>query len=92
MPTPLPARVDISPDVLYQVINGESVLLNLETEHYYSLDNVGTRMWQLMAEHNELAVVVDQLLAEYDVDEATLRASLADLLAKLSNAGLVAVD
>lgn len=91
MPTSLPSRVAIAPDVLYQVLEGESVLLNLKTEHYYSLDEIGTRMWQLLDEHGDPTTVVEQLLAEYDADEATLRQDLADLIGKLSQAGLVTI-
>jgi hypothetical protein len=91
MSTSLPTRVAIPPAVLFQELEGECVLLNLDTERYYSLDDVGTRMWQLLAEHGDVATVVEQLLAEYDVDEATLRQDLVDLIGKLSEAGLVTI-
>lgn len=40
----LPCQVIPKPDVLFQPLNGESILLDLYTEQYYSLDDVGTRM------------------------------------------------
>lgn len=89
MSTSLPACVAISPDVLFQELKDEAVLLNLDTERYYSLDDVGTRMWQLLAEHSNVAAVVGQLLGEYDVDEATLRQDLANLIAQLAEEELI---
>ena len=92
MSTSLSARVAIPPDVLFQELEGACVLLNLDTERYYSLDDVGTRMWQVMAEHNDVATVVEQLLDEYDVHEATLRHDLANLIAELTEEGLITVQ
>ena len=36
-------RVVVPPGVLVNVIDGESVLLNLKNERYFGLDEVGTR-------------------------------------------------
>ena len=92
MTAPLPKRVVIPPDVLSRELDNEGVLLNLETERYYTLDDVGMRMWQLLAERGDVETVVAQLLDEYDVDEATLRRDLADLIARLVEAELVTVE
>ncbi len=39
-------RVEVPKHVLVRFLDNESVFLNLETEHYYGLDEIGTRMWQ----------------------------------------------
>ena len=39
-------KIQISPDVLSQEVNGETVLLDLEGESYFGLNEVGTRVWQ----------------------------------------------
>lgn len=88
----LPTHITISPDVLFQGLEGESVLLHLESERYYGLDDVGTRIWELLDEHSDTATVLERLLAEYDADEATLRQDLADLIAKLVAVGMVVVE
>jgi hypothetical protein len=76
--------------VVFQEVEGEVVLLDLEADRYYSLDDVGTRCWQLLVEHGEWERVVSTMLAEFEVDEATLRADLAAFLGRLQRAGLVA--
>ena len=65
------------------------MFFNCLTDRYYHLDDVGTRMWQLLAESGETESVVSQLLAEYDIEEETLRQDLAALITKLSDAGLI---
>jgi Coenzyme PQQ synthesis protein D (PqqD) len=78
-----------SEDVLHQELSGETVLLNLKTEHYFGLDPVGTRIWQLLGETSNAEDVVKTLLDEYEVEEAQLRADVERLLGELASAGLV---
>ena len=82
-------RLKAAPQVVFQEVEGELVLLDLDAERYYVLDDVGARCWNLLAEHGDMEQVVSSMLSEYDVDEATLRSDLGELLARLRSAGLV---
>jgi hypothetical protein len=84
-----PGALKVASGVSFQEIEGETVLLDLKAERYYVLDDVGTRCWQLLTEHGEVDRIVASMLAEFDVDEPTLRSDLDSLLARLSAAGLV---
>jgi len=90
--TTLPTLVTMSPEVLFQELDGEAILLNLQNEHYYSLKESGVRMWQLLAKHGDVATVTEQLLEEYDVEEATVNRDLAHLIPWLAERGLIKVD
>lgn len=81
-----------SPEVLMQELDGEAVLLNLESERYFGLDDVGTRVWQHLLEHGLLRRVCEEMQSEYDVDEATLRADVLRLVEELIGAGIVTVE
>ena len=72
-----------SQEVLFQPLGEEAVLLNLQNNRYYGLNEVGARMWQLLQEHGELYAVVAQMVAEYEVEEAVLRQDLQTLIAQL---------
>ena len=78
-----------APEVLFQELDGETVLLNLRDERYYGLDDVGTRVWQLLGEHGDIERIVSTMLGEYDVEEATLRQDVEKLIAALLEVGLV---
>ena len=88
----LPQRVRLSPEVLFRELEGEAVMLDLETERYYGLDETGTRIWQLLDEHGETEAVVAQMLCEYDVAEEQLRNDLVSLLGELAEAGLIRLE
>jgi len=80
-----------SPDVLSQELDGETVLLDLNSETYFGLNEVGTRVWQLIPEAVGLEGIFQALLAEYEVDEATLLEDLRELINDFSDAGLITV-
>lgn len=83
-------RFTIATEVLYQQIGDEVVLLHIDSGRYYGLDDVGARFWQLMAERDgSPEATISSLLAEFEVDEATLRADLQRLLLELTDANLL---
>lgn len=84
--------VTASQEVLFQEVGGEAVLLDLGSERYFGLDEVGCRIWQLLQEHGGVQIVFDRMLEEYDVEPARLEADLLNLLGDLAAAGLVSVD
>jgi hypothetical protein len=81
--------VTISDQVISQEVSGETVLLDLNRESYFGLDEVGTRVWQLINEDGHLPAILATMLQEFEVEELTLKNDIADLLAKLEAQGLV---
>lgn len=77
--------------VLIQELEGESVLLDVDRGQYFGLDEVGTRMWALLAGSASVESAYQTLLSEYDVEPERLRSDLADLVRKLLDAGLMRV-
>ena len=78
-----------APDVLFQEVFGELVLLSPRKGVFYSLDSVGARVWELLCQSGDLEKVVPELLEEYDVSEERLRMDLEALLADLCTAELL---
>ncbi len=85
-------KVTIPDDVVSRDLAGEAVILNLANGTYFGLNEVGTRIWNLLAEHKSTEQVLPPLLAEYEVEEAQLRQDLEVLLQTLTEKGLIVVD
>lgn len=81
----------ISDKAITQEVGGETVILDLGSEQYFSLDQVGTQVWQLLKSGLSEAEVVETLLAEYEVDEATLSRDVSQLMTSLADAGLISL-
>jgi hypothetical protein len=66
-----------------QDVEGESVLLNLDTQCYFALDQVGTRMWAVLTAAASIQEACEVLLAEYDVAPDVLREDMEELIGQL---------
>lgn len=91
MPLSFNQRVKLSDDVLVSDLEGEFVILNLNSQRYYGLDKVGTRFLTLLGDSESIEQAFETLLMEYDVEADTLRVDLTELLTKLSEQGLVEI-
>ena len=85
-------NIRIPDDVVFRVLGDEAVILNLSTGIYFGLETVGTRMWQLIAEHGSTEKVGEALLAEYEVEEGQLRQDLDLLIQQLRDKGLLITE
>jgi hypothetical protein len=72
--------VRVNAGTLHRELQGEGVLLQLDTGEYFGLDAIGERMWTLLAEYGRVATVHAHLLEEFDVDAETLSRDLAELV------------
>ena len=82
-------RVTAPDYVLLQELGGEAVILSLKGGRYFTLDDVGTRMWHAVTTAPSIAAARDALIEEYDVEPERLENELIDLVDKLAAEGLV---
>ncbi len=82
-------RVTVPDDVLISQLQEESVILNLDTESYYGLDDVGTRFLSVLTTSDSIETAYDRLRREYDVDPQVLRDDLVALVENLIDQGLL---
>jgi len=84
-------QVKIDPNVILQEVDDEAVLLNLTDEHYFGLDDVGLRFWQLLELHQNTDQVIEVLKLEYDAPQETLHKDLGKFVIELEGAGLLSI-
>lgn len=82
-------RYAVSESVLFRELQGEAVLLEIESGVYFGLNEIGSRIWNLLVAHGDLERVLIDLLDEYDVSEKRLRGDLEAFLATLVERQLV---
>lgn len=83
--------VSVSKGQLASSVGGETVILGLDAGHYYGVDAVGARVWQLIQQPASVASIRDTLVREYDVDPARCESDLLALLAQMLGAKLIEV-
>jgi len=82
-------RVTIPEGVLISNLQEESVILNLDSERYFGLDDVGTRMLTVLTTSESIEAAYQKLTHEYDVDGQTLRQDLLEIVEDLVKQGIL---
>lgn len=85
-------RVKIPDGVLISKLQEESVILNLDSERYYGLDDVGTRILTVLTTSESIEAAYETLVKEYNIDAQVLRRDLLELVEQLVEQGLIKIS
>ncbi len=85
------ARVRLANDVLMQKVGDDAILLNLKTENYFALDEIGTRIIDTLQESDSVAQAVQKLVGIYEVDEGKLTTDAVRLVEECEQHGLLQI-
>lgn len=78
------------PDVIStQLDEEEAVLLSLETQRYYSLNETGSRIWDLLSSGRTVDEIATAITEEWAVDYNEARQYVEQFLEELDEEGLV---
>jgi hypothetical protein len=84
--------VRVPEGVVFRELDGETVILNLESGTYFGLDPIGTRIWQLCQERGSLRSVLAAMLEEFDASADVIQSDILALVDELSAQGLIALQ
>ncbi|MCI0421658.1 MAG: PqqD family protein [Acidobacteria bacterium] len=82
-------RLQPDPEVICQRMGTEIVLLHLRTDRFYELNHTAARLWELLSQKCDLALIHETLLSEFEVDPGQLANEIRALLASLKSEGLI---
>ena len=81
------------PPVVAEAIDGEVMIINLDSGAYYSVSGAGALVWKRLVEGETTAALVADALSRFDVDGATLAGDVDRFVADLVTEGvLVPID
>uniref|UniRef100_UPI003564B5F8 PqqD family protein n=1 Tax=Sulfurovum sp. TaxID=1969726 RepID=UPI003564B5F8 len=87
----LKQKINISDQVFAQEVDEEIVLLDMNSENYFGLDETGSAIWQQLSKTGSLQATYDALIEEYEIQPAQLEADIFAFVQTLVDAGLVEV-
>jgi len=76
-------------EVAWRDLDGEAVILNLKTDTYFSLDKIGTKIWNKMIEKSEIKDLVSLITSLYDVPAKEAEGDVKELISSLKKTGLI---
>ena len=78
-----------SPDAMVRTVGDEAVILHVPTGEYFSLNEVGLFVWELLDGGADIDLVADRVTSVYEIDPETAHRDVTELLADFEKAHLV---
>lgn len=73
-------------------LDGEKVMMNLDKGEYFMMNEVGSRIWEIISEPINVKDIINTLRNEYEVDEETCKDTVIEFLGRLDNADLISIN
>lgn len=86
---PLDQPLGLAPDVVFQVIKGEALILKLDDEQVFALNETGARIAELITQGHRVDAVAAALSAEFGVARDRIDAEVRALVQSLVSRGLL---
>ena len=85
----LASKVEIKESVFVQEVDGEMILLDSETEEYFSLNEIGSFFYELLVEKEDLSAVLEELQKSFEVPKEQLQKDLFSFVEALEERKLL---
>jgi hypothetical protein len=84
-------KVHQSPGVLFNQVDDDLVMMDVNSGNYFGINPVGAEIWNKMEEPVTIQEIINQLLAEYDIDEEICRRETLAFVQQTLERGFVKV-
>jgi len=78
-----------SESLVWRIIEGEAVILNLDSGCYYRLNPSGTQIWQMLEQKKDKGEIIKSLARQYSQSELKIRDDFESLLRDFKKEGLI---
>jgi hypothetical protein len=79
----LPAKIEVSSEISWRDVNGETIILNLKTGEYFTLNDTGKILWKGICENQKPSELVLSLANEYKMDNKEVERDVLDFISGL---------
>jgi hypothetical protein len=81
-----------APNMAWQTIDGELVLLNIDGRELLGVNEVGARIWELADGQHDLAAIAAVISGEFEVTAEEAASEVERFVAELERAGALVTD
>jgi hypothetical protein len=85
-------KVQIPSSVFIQEVDNEVIILDTITEEYFSINEVGKDIWDLISKNQSLKAIKEELSLVYEIDENQLEVDIINFIKALNEKGLINID
>lgn len=88
----LQSVISRSEDYLSNEIDGEIVMMNIETGAYVSLNPTGKSIWDLLNEPTSIDVIINSLIKEYNISKEACENDIKPFIQKLIDQKIININ
>jgi hypothetical protein len=81
-----------SPEIVFNKLDEEIMMMSIKNSEYYGLDNIASRVWEILTKPSTLSEIVETLLEEYEVSEDRCYADVTEFLMALEEKKLIEIS
>lgn len=85
----LESTISRSQDLASTEVDGELVLVDIDSGDYFGFDTILTRIWALLDEPTAVSTLIDRLLEEYDVERGVCERDTLEVLNRMLDDKLI---
>ena len=82
-------KLRIAPNVFLRKFDLEAIVLDMRVGEYFSLNEIGVRVWSEIEKGNDLVASIEGLASEYDAPKQQIEADVKLLVEELKRRGLL---
>ena len=86
------SKVTVSKNVFAQEIDEETIILDSETQEYFSLNEIGKVIWSLLERNKQLEEIKAEMLDMYEVPADQIEKDLLNFIQALGAKRLISID
>jgi len=75
----------------FQRIEGDTIIVDPKDRLMHQLNDVGARVWELLTKKQTVSGIISAVADEYEVDSATVREDITQLLDKMLELKLIRI-
>jgi Coenzyme PQQ synthesis protein D (PqqD) len=76
-------------NIIWSIVDDEALLLDASSGDYFSLNPIGTEIWECLQRGDSLSHIVETIAEKYDVEEVIVRRDVTELIEELRAAKLL---
>jgi len=79
-----------NPNLIWRVVDGEAILLDTTTGYHFSLDPIGTEIWQGLQSGESVEAIAARISKMYEAEPDVVRNDVSAFVDELRSARLLA--
>lgn len=80
------------PEVVFNEIDGEYVMLSIDKGEYYALNEAGSRIWEIIETPSTLRTIINKLHFEFDVEEEQCILDVKEFILEMLNKDIITLS